>query len=252
MFSLTGTSALTAEHLESTFYNQGLQKFHQSDFAAIGVSGSSYQSLKMVAATESTHVTALTAAIKAAGASPVQACSYKFGFTNAMGMVTTANQLEAVGLSAYLGAAPLINSSMVLSTAATIATVEARHQAFLRIAAQSMPVPNAFDTPLGPRGVFTIASQFITSCPQGSNLNIQSFPAIQVNNATGIKSGESLVLQNQNMPAGAMNCGFINQGMMMFTPLTNNACSVPPNLSGDAYMVVTNSQSVADSAVIAG
>ncbi|KAL9087644.1 MAG: hypothetical protein Q9165_006568 [Trypethelium subeluteriae] len=244
--------ALTAEHLESTFYNQGLQMFPQSDFAAIGVQGSSYSALKMVAQTEATHVTALTAAIKAAGAQPVQACQYKFGFTNAQGMVATANQLEAVGLSAYLGAAPLINSSMVLSTAATIATVEARHQAFLRIAAQSMPVPNAFDTPLGPRGVFTIASAFITSCPSGSNLNIQPFPAIQVNNATGIKTGESLVLQNSAMPAGASNCGFMNQGMMMFTPLTNNACAVPPNLSGDAYMVVTNSQSTADSAIVAG
>ena len=226
--------------------------FPQSDFAALGVNPTSYAALKMVASTESTHVTALTAAIKAAGATPVQACQYKFGFTDAKGMLATANALEAVGLSAYLGAAPLINSSMVLSTAATIATVEARHQAFLRIAAQSMPVPNAFDTPLGPRGVFTIASQFITSCPSGSNLNIQAFPAIMVNNATGIKTGESLVLQNQNMPAGASNCGFINQGMMMFTSLSNNACAIPSGLTGDAYMVVTNGQSTSDSAIIAG
>ncbi|KAI9698862.1 MAG: hypothetical protein M1820_007369 [Bogoriella megaspora] len=244
--------ALTAEHLEATFYKQGLQMFPQQDFTALGVSQTDYNNLKQVATTEATHVTALTAAIKAAGATPVQQCSYKFGFTNAQGMIATANALEGVGISAYLGAAPLINSSMVLGTAATIATVEARHSAFLRLAGKMAPVPNAFDTPLGPRGVFTIAAQFIQSCPQGSNLNITPFPAIQVNNATGIKSGESLVLQNTQMPAGASTCGFMNQGMMMFTPLTNGACGVPTGLTGDAYMVVTNGQSTADSAVIAG
>jgi hypothetical protein len=244
--------ALTAEHLESTFYNQGLQMFPKSDFAALGVNDASYNALKAVATTESTHVKALTQVISSMGAQPVQQCSYKFGLTDAKTMIATANQLEAVGLSAYLGAAPLINSSAILGTAATIATVEARHQAFLRIAANTGPVPNAFDTPLGVRGVFTIAAQFISSCPQNSNLNIAPFPAISVSNSTGIKTGESLVLQNTNMPAGASNCAFINQGNMMFTSLANGACTIPAGLTGDAYMLVTTSMSIDDSAVVAG
>lgn len=112
-------------------------------------------------------------------------------------------------LNSYLGAAPLINSSAVLSAAATIATVESRHQTFIRVAAGAVPIPAAFDTPLGPRAVFTLAAQFISSCPQGSNLNIQAFPAIALQNPAGATPGQQLVLSNAADPAGAQFCAFV-------------------------------------------
>jgi Ferritin-like domain len=250
---LTYHSALTLEHLESTFYNQGFAKFPDSEFMALGLNTQQVAALKTVANTESTHVTQLTAAISAAGAQPVQQCTYNFGFTTAQAMVTTARVLEAVGISAYLGAAPLVKMPAVLTAAAQIVTVEARHQTFIRTASSAVPVPNAFDTPLGPRAVFTLASAFIQSCPTGSNLNIQAFPSIALQGGgAGIQAGQSLVLADPQQPTGAMFCAFINQGQNMFAPLTTGSCQVPANMTGEVYMMVTKAQTTNDADVLAG
>jgi ferritin-like protein len=74
--------------------------FPASDFTALGLSNDDVTNLKAVAVTESTHVIQLSAAISAAGGTPVQPCTYNFGFTNAQNMVATARVLEAVGISA--------------------------------------------------------------------------------------------------------------------------------------------------------
>lgn len=166
-------------------------------------------------------------------------------------MVETARILEAVGVSAYLGAAPLVQNPDILSTAGTIVTVEARHQTFIRTVSQAAPIPAAFDTPLGPRAVFTLASQFIESCPDGSNLNIPAFPAIALNDPA-VVSGQSLVLQDINQPTGAQFCAFVSQSQTQYTALEAGACTVPGDLAGEVFMMLTSSQSVADEAVLAG
>jgi hypothetical protein len=141
----------------------------------------------------------------------------------------------------------------VLTAAAEIVTVEARHQTFIRSALKANPVPNAFDTPLDPRAVFTLASQFITSCPNGSNLNIQAFPAISLaGGGTNIAAGQQLLLADPNQPIGAQFCAFVNQGQTMFAQLNQGACQVPQNMSGEVYMLVTKSASIVDTEILAG
>lgn len=205
------SSALTAEHLESEFYKQGFAKFPASDFQALGLTDTQITQLKKVGDTEATHVTTLQSAIAGAGGKPVEACQYNFdaALASADAMVKTARVLEAVGVSAYLGAAPLVNSSDVLSAAASIVTVEARHQAFIRVASGAEPVPAAFDTALQPRAVFTLAAQFIKSCPEGSNLNIQAFPSIALQNPEKATVGQALTLADPAQPAGASFCAFV-------------------------------------------
>ena len=114
-------------------------------------------------------------------------------------------------------------------------------------------MPNAFDTPLGPRAVFTLAAQFIQSCPQGSNLNVQAFPAIALaGGGTNIAAGQALVLADPSQPQGAAFCAFANQGQTMFAQLQGGSCAVPQNMSGEVYMLVTKSASIADSEILAG
>lgn len=246
--------ALTAEHLESEFYKQGFAKFPMQDFMALGLTEGQVKSLMGVGQTEATHVTTLQSAIAGAGAKPVEACTYNFdaALTSADSMVKTARVLEAVGVSAYLGAAPLVNSSDVLAAAASIVTVEARHQAFIRMASGAEPVPAAFDTALGPRAVFTLAAQFISSCPEGSNLNIQAFPAIALQNPEQATVGQALKLADPAQPAGASFCAFVAPGGNQFSPITDGNCQVPQGLSGEVYMMITKTQSVSDSEVLAG
>lgn len=142
----------------------------------------------------------------------------------------------------YLGAAPLVTNPAILSVAASIVTVEARHQTFIRVASKAEAIPAPFDTALGIRNVFTLAAGFIESCPEGSNLLVTPFPAVTMGAANPANSkvlaGQSLALES---PAGtgATFCAFTNAGApggTAFSPFTGGACVVPQNLKGFTYV----------------
>jgi hypothetical protein len=57
-----------------------------------------------------------------------------YGFSSVDSFLKLARQFEDVGVSAYLGAAPLINSSTYLAAAAAILATEAQHSGSIRLA----------------------------------------------------------------------------------------------------------------------
>ncbi|KAH7032965.1 ferritin-like domain-containing protein [Microdochium trichocladiopsis] len=240
--------ALTLEWLENEFYRQGFLKFGDDAFRALGLNDQQLSDLKSIGKSEETHVVTLTSAIAAAGVQPVQPCTYNFGFTDAAGMVATAAVLESVGVSAYLGAATLIFDPKILALAGSILTVEARHQSFIRAASGIVASPSPFDTPLGPKAVFSLAAPFIQSCPEGSNLILTAFPTLalaspQAAEVKTLVAGSMLNFQS-DAAAGATFCGFTNSGAAggtSFTPFTaGTGCALPPNLSGLVYVSLTN------------
>ncbi|KAI8597699.1 ferritin-like domain-containing protein, partial [Dissophora ornata] len=156
--------ALTLEHLEAAFYKWGLAKFSSSDYDSSGYSSSIRQNFVNVANQEATHVQILTTVIKALGGTPVPACKYMFPVKNVHDFLLVARALEVTGVSAYLGQVAGLNGN-ILTAAATITTVEARHSTFLNELLGGAASPYPFDTPLTAREVITIAINFIKSCP---------------------------------------------------------------------------------------
>ncbi|ORY71212.1 ferritin-like domain-containing protein [Pseudomassariella vexata] len=242
--------ALTLEWLEATFYQQGFAMFPDDQFTALGLNAQQVTDLKSVGQTEQAHVQFLQSAIAQAGVQPVQPCQYNFGFTDAKGMVGTAAVLENVGVSAYLGAAPILSDAKILAAAGSILTIESRHQSFIRVASGVAAVPSPFDTPLGPKAVFSLAAPFITSCPAGSNLALTAFPTLTMSSpaagspeAAALTAGTNLVLAS-DAAAGATFCGFTNAGQVggtAFTPFTAaGGCAVPQNLAGITYLTLTS------------
>lgn len=76
-------------------------------------------------------------------------------------MAATARIVELVGVSAYLGGAALMVDPILLTLAASILTVEARHQTILNIlSGVGTAIPNAFDFALTPSEVLALASPF--------------------------------------------------------------------------------------------
>ena len=93
------------------------------------------------------HVDALRATIEDAGGHPPERLPLDFG--SALGseaaFLKLANTLEDTAVSAYNGAAPRVESREFLAVFATIAQVEARHAALVRLARDKPPAPLAFD-----------------------------------------------------------------------------------------------------------
>lgn len=177
--------ALTLEHLEDTFYREGLAKFSEQDFADAGYDATFYSNIKKVSTDEAAHVDFLTKGLTAAGATPVAECTYKFGYKDVKSFLATAAVLEGVGVSAYLGAAADIMNKTYLTAAGSILTVEARHSSYIRGGLRQVPFSQPFDAPLSINEVYSLASQFIVSCPTDNPaLPVKAFPVLTLDPKT--------------------------------------------------------------------
>jgi hypothetical protein len=82
-------------------------------------------------------------------------------------MIAVARLVENTGVAAYLGAAHLVTDPVLLTIAASILTVEARHQTVLNILNSGTAIPQAFDIAFVPQEVLAIAGPFISNCDVG-------------------------------------------------------------------------------------
>lgn len=165
--------ALTLEHLEAAFYVEGLQRFSPRDFrggrrmARLGPKtvAQLYDNLRLVRDHEVEHVVVLEQVITSLGGTPVAACQYDFGYGNPDEFLAVAQALENTGVMAYAGALAGLQDTGLQTAGATIATVEARHAAYLNLVNGDSPFPAAFDTAKTRDEILAIAGQFIVSCP---------------------------------------------------------------------------------------
>ncbi|SIR98261.1 Ferritin-like domain-containing protein [Haladaptatus litoreus] len=163
--------ALTLEHLEATFYQEGLDEFSADDFmnADLGcgvcdeVKEQIPEQVKVVGEHEAAHVDQLTKVITDLGGTPVEAAEYDFGYETPAEFLGVAMALENTGVAAYAGAAPSIQNSDLLSAALSIHSVEARHAAVFNGVNMESPYPDAFDEAKSMDEVLEIAGQFIVS-----------------------------------------------------------------------------------------
>lgn len=239
--------ALTLEHLESTLYKQVLAQYTDVDFVNAGYPDPFYATLQQVSAEEATHVEFLTSAVQAAGGQAVDACTYNFPYTSPGTFLSLIATIEGVGTSAYLGV--LQNVSMEYVTpAASIDLVEAMHTAFERAALQLSPLPGAFVTPLSLKQGFTIASQFIVSCPAGNpSLSVTAYPALAFTGTTQAQSGTSAMFSTKAiLPSGAMYIAWTSGLMTQYEPVIMTdgmiTAAVPATmLDGQVYATLTTS-----------
>lgn len=209
------------------------------------------------------------------GGNAVQPCNYTFPATNPATFLNFASRIEGVGVSAYLGGAGLLQDKESVSTAGSVLAVEARHVAYLRYArsfltnggdiptTEKAPFPSPFDIPITPSEAFTIASRYIVSCPEGNAAKlsgITQFPLLNLLTTESIVTGSTIEVRPQQ--------GFRAQGQSLYAafptfngtiiqPVTVSSngysTTVPAGLTGQAYIVLTNSAStVDDSTIVAG
>jgi rubrerythrin len=133
--------ALALENLEAAFYQAALAPH-------VALTGKVKALATEFGAHEAEHVKALEGLINQLGGKPAAAAKGKFPLKDQAAFLKTAVALEEVGVSAYNGAAPGIQSPDLLSALGSIVQVEARHAGALRMVAGLDPAPQAFDKPL--------------------------------------------------------------------------------------------------------
>ena len=150
--------ALTLEFLEAAFYTQALKEVQ-------GLPGEVKELATTLRDNETEHVDALTATIEKLGGKPVAKPGVDFGgaFANQKAFLKTAQTFEDLGVSAYNGAAPDIESKEVLAAAGSIVQVEARHAAAIRFTRGEDITDSAFDKALEMQEVLDAAKPFIKS-----------------------------------------------------------------------------------------
>ncbi len=132
--------ALTLEYLEADFYAMGLQKGL--------LSGRDLELITPIGDHEKQHVDAVTSTIKALGGTPVDKpkITYPAGvFDSKESFFKNASMFEELGVTAYHGQVPLIQSVDILAAAASIAGVESRHAAILATLIAGNPFPNPIE-----------------------------------------------------------------------------------------------------------
>jgi rubrerythrin len=134
--------ALLLERLEADYYRRAVKE--------APLSGATLSVARDLADNESQHVDALEQLVRQLDGRSGRAPRFDFGgaFTSEQRFLTLARSFEDTGVSAYNGAAPLIENDDILEAAGMIVQVEARHAARIRMLTKNKVAPVSFDPAL--------------------------------------------------------------------------------------------------------
>ncbi len=136
----------------------------------MGLSGDVQSLTEEIESNESEHVDALTQTIEDLGGDPAATPEFDFGdaFIDESAYLELAQTFEDTGVSAYNGAAPMLQSEELLATAGSIVQVEGRHASLIRLQRGEEPAPVAFDETLDEQEVLDAVQPYIVSEGGGS------------------------------------------------------------------------------------
>ena len=155
-------------------------------------------------------------------------------------------------------------SKTYLTDAGSILTVEARHTSYIRSQLKEAPYPQPFDAPLTPDEVYSLAVQFITSCPSSNPaLPVKAFPVLTAMPSTApITTGSTVTLLTPGydlVTAAGVTAyaAFIAVTGPTFVPATAVAGGysvvIPAGFAGQTYVILTGcDNAVTDDTVAAG
>jgi hypothetical protein len=235
--------AHTLELLESQFYTQALSKFQDSDFLAAGFTSAQIPSqfFTGILSDETAHTTFLENGLAALGQTPLSGCQFDFStiLTDVSTMASAARIIENVGVGAYLGGAALLTQPAFIEAAATILTVEARHQTILNVLNSGSAIPQSFDVALSPSEVLAIAGQFISGC----DLGIPANPVLSITNTGTVAPGTLLTFSSSALNSSTqsldLHCQMMLGGMSVSIPLPIGQCVVPTGVNGPVVIFIS-------------
>jgi hypothetical protein len=159
---------LRVEYVQAELYREGLTDFTTAarirQFDPYG-GQATLEQLRSLHEQDLSHQDILRSLITRLGGTPLPRCTVTFSrFLAAQNMMQTALAIENIGVSAYLGAVPLLRLPQVQGAVAAIASVEARHSAYIGTLNGVSPSPAAADTPRSREEVLGLLDPYIGLC----------------------------------------------------------------------------------------
>ena len=201
--------ALALEHLEATFYREGLRRFANQDYLNAAFQTSVRDYVATIGQDEADHVDTLTKVVTGLGGTPVLEVKYTFGYSDLPGFLKVAASLENTGAAAYTGAVHYLQGNAQLLTAAlTIQGVEARHAAYLNLLTHAAPFPGAFEPAKTPAEVLAIARPFMqgaAATPAGTAAPAAAVAAVAIRDfafvpgSVTVKVGATVTWTNEDI-----------------------------------------------------
>lgn len=233
------------EQLESDFYTKALAKFKPQDFvdAGILVPDVAIQNFQDILDHERAHTDFLKVALDAVGEEPITGCVFNFEpvLVDVKTMATVARIVEQVGVGAYLGGSVLVDDKSVLVAAASILTIEARHQSFLNILNGANAIPQPFDIALTPSQVLALAGPFIQ--PGTCDLGIPANKPVTISNTDAIAPRTLLTFDLSALPEAdgqQISCQMLTGNNATALSFPIEECIVPENINGPVAVFLTN------------
>jgi len=229
--------ALTLENFEATLYGQ-VNRFTQDQFTAAGYPTNTRAAIVYIGNVEQQHATFLTGFLGTRGWPAVPVCqNYNFSsIVTVKDLVDTLAVVEAVGTSAYDGAAQGITEKNILEVAAGIATIEGRHTSLLNTVAYNTttgaftPFLNSNDgsTPFNFTYVQSLIAPFFVgaTCPTQTNITAyngtvsvssttpSSYQWVSANSLRG-QSSDLLTFYKSNTQAGPNDLAVLNYALTL-------------------------------------
>jgi len=164
--------AYALEQLEAAFYIQVVKTFYT------GITDDEKSLLTDIRDHEVAHREFFKAALAGSAIQALEVDFSSINFADRTSVLGTAKAFEDLGVSAYNGAGPLIQSAAYLTLAGKIVSVEARHAALIRdrisngtfVGADVVDATTGLELSRTPSQVLTIAGKYIKTQLNSSNL----------------------------------------------------------------------------------
>jgi hypothetical protein len=154
---------LKFEYVEAALYDNATTRFLDRDLAPFGANV--FSTLVGFRNQQLEHVDILQSLVRRLGLTAQPDCGDRFPrFRNVLEFLQVAFALENAGVSAYLGAVPLLRVPQVQSAVVAIASVESRHSAFIGLLNGESPAPAAADTAKSRDESLAIFQPYLRSC----------------------------------------------------------------------------------------
>ncbi|KAG8904793.1 hypothetical protein FRB99_001183 [Tulasnella sp. 403] len=233
---------LNLEYLQDALLSSGLNTFSDTAFTNASFPAWTRRRFQQIAQHGTSHIQLLKSALGKSAPAP---CNYTFPYNDVNSFVTLTSTLKSITVSSYIGGIQYVDSRKTLpalTAAASILSNQARHSAWIFSAVQKGGAwSSAFDSPLGLPQTYSLITPYIASCPSTNpKLPVAAFPRLsllQSNYTAG-----AAVTFNYSIPyAGPTYLALYNGLDMSYFPVSaNKTATLPPNLSGIVYAVLSS------------